>query len=471
MKVLLIYPPLNKIVKTQHPDSIERDAPGRPPPLGLLYVASSVERSKKHTVEILDTIIDGLSYDDIERGLRKNQPDVVGIYSNVFTYRDVLRVAQLTKKLSNDIHVCLGGPLVAAYPGEVMQQKCFDSGVVGEGEISYNELLDCLDSGKPLNTVRGIVYKENGRIIITPPRNVNRNLDSLPFPARHLTPYKKYYDLIGRQKVMTTISTSRGCPNRCLFCNRIELDVYRPRSPKNVVDEIEHCLKMGIEEFFFIDDTFTCDRPRAIGICDEIVKRKLNIKWDIRTRVDALDEELIKKLKTAGCTMIRIGVESGSDRILRQLNKKITVVQIEETVELLQKHKIDFIPYILFGNPTETREEIMESISFTIKMDPIFAVFGILLILPKTDLFYRGLKEGIFKEDFWREFILNPTDDFTPLFWEERFTLKELSEILALAHSKFYRRPRYLFNRLVEIRSIEDLKRKFGVGIRILLGV
>lgn len=471
MKVLLIYPPLHKIVKTQHPDSIEKDAPGKPPPLGLLYVAGSVVRNCKHELHIIDAIIDNLSYKQIEDRVRKTGPDVVGIYATIFTFRDVLDIARIVKSINKNIHVCVGGPLIVAYPEEAMTHVNFDSAIVEEGEISFVELLDCIDKKKPLHSVKGILYRENGQVRMAEARQPIEDLDSLPFPARELVPYKKYYDLIGREKIMTTISTSRGCPNRCAFCNRLGINVYRMRSPKNVVDEIEECIKLGIGEFFFIDDTFTHDRERVIAICDEILKRRLHIKWDVRTRVDALDNELAIKMKEAGCSLVRIGIESGSDKVLKQLNKRLTVAQVEKTISALQKAQLDFVPYFIFGNPSETMEDIMKSIDFAIKLNPPYVVFAILLIMPKTDIFYRGMKGGIFKNDFWRDFVLNPTDNFKPLFWTENFSEEELDEILALAHRKFYRRPRYLLERLLEIRSITDLRRKLGIGLKILYGV
>lgn len=468
MKVLLIYPPLEKMIKTQHPDALEKVSVGHLPPLGLLYVAGYLEARSSHQVEVLDALMDHMSYQQVEERIRKSKPQVVGIYSTIFTWIDVLNVTRLVKKIDKNIHVCLGGPLVSVYPEDIMERDSIDSAVIEEGEVSFTELVNHLEENKPLERVRGIIYRENGCIKKTEPREGIPDLDTLPFPARHLISYKNYYDLIGRRKPMTTISTSRGCPNKCSFCNRIGLEGYRTRSPGNIVKEIEHCANLGIGEFFIIDDNFTLDRQRVMGFCNLLIKKKLPIDWDIRTRVDAIDEEMVDKLKAAGCKMVRFGVESGTEEILKVLNKKLTVKKIEETFDILKRKGMRYIPYFIIGCPTETREQIMKTIDLAIKLDPPYVVFAILLILPKTTIFYEGLERGLYKNDFWLDFIRNPAEDFKPKFWVENFTEKELDELLVLAHKKFYARPGYILRRLLEIRSLKEFSTKANVGFRIL---
>lgn len=468
MKVLLIYPPLDHMLKTQHPDALEKVAVGQLPPLGLLYVAGYLQTHSPHQVEVLDAIMYRTSYQQIEERIRKSSPQVVGIYSTVFTWIDVLKTTELVKRIDRNIHVCLGGPLVSTYPEDIMERDSIDSAIIEEGEISFTELVNHLAENKPLEKVRGILYRKNGNIIRTEPREVVGDLDTLPFPARHLISYRNYYDLIGRRRPMTTISTSRGCPNKCAFCNRIGLQGYRTRSPENIVKEIEHCVSMGIGEFFIIDDNFTLDRQRVMDFCDLLIKKRLPIDWDIRTRVDAVDEEMVERLKAAGCKMIRFGVESGTDDILKVLNKKLTVRRIEETFDILKRKGMRYIPYFIIGCPTETREQIMKTIELAIKLDPPYVVFAVLLILPKTTLFFEGLEKGLFKNDFWLDFIKNPREDFKPKFWVENFTEKELDELLAYAHKRFYVRPGYILQRLLEVRSWSEFLTKANVGLKII---
>ena len=179
-----------------------------------------------------------------------------------------------------------------------------------------------------------------------------KNLDDIPFPARHLVPYKKYSSLLSKGSIVTTIFTSRGCPFQCSFCDRPHLGKsFRARSAKNVVDEIEECVNMGIHDFLFYDDTFTIKRERVLEICNEIINKRLDIAWDIRTRIDVVNEEMLKHLKKAGCQGIHYGIEAGSEKILKVLQKGITIEQAKQVFDLTRKHKIPILAYFMIGNP------------------------------------------------------------------------------------------------------------------------
>ena len=180
-----------------------------------------------------------------------------------------------------------------------------------------------------LKKVRGLVFKDGGEVINTGAPPLVDDLDSLPFPARDLTPYMKYYSLIAKTQPVTTMITSRGCPYRCLFCDRPHLGKrFRPRTAMNVVDEMEQCVGMGIREFLIYDDTFTVNRKRVLDICSEIKRRGLGIGWDVRARVDTITPDMLAAMKDAGCDRIHYGVESGSPEIIETLRKGITIEQV-----------------------------------------------------------------------------------------------------------------------------------------------
>ena len=467
MKVLLINPPSENELIGNNPSIIEEER-GYNPPLGILYIAGYLEKHTNFGVEVVDTQAEEIGYDRLKNVIRAKLPDVVGITAMTFTIIDVIKVINLIKSIRPEIKIVLGGPHVHIYPEETINISGVDFLVLGEGEVPFKELVENIDNPARLRSIPGLVFKENGRVVNTGARPLNENLDSLPFPARHLTPVQKYSSLMARRSPITTMFTSRGCPYRCTFCDRPHLGKnFRARSAMNVVDEMEECVKLGINEFLIYDDTFTIDRQRVIDVCDEIKRRKLNIGWDIRARVNNIDRELLRKLKEANCERIHYGVESGNPEILKILNKGITIERVRTTFKETKDAGISVLAYFMIGCPKETRKEVMETIAFAKELKPDFVHITIFTPFPATEIYKIGLKDGIIKEDFWREFAKNPVPGFQPKCWEENFTREELQELIVYAYKSFYTRPRYILKRLSHIRSIGEFKRMARAGLKV----
>jgi radical SAM superfamily enzyme YgiQ (UPF0313 family) len=318
--------------------------------------------------------------------------------------------------------------------------------------------------------VKGICCLADGKAVMTPERPLLETLDELPFPARQLTKYDRYYSVIGREKVSTTLMTSRGCPFRCNFCFVQYGGRYRMRSAESVIAEIEECLKLGISEFFFFDEIFTADKRRVMAFCDAVIQRRLGIIFDIRSRIDTIDEELLGKLKQAGCARIQYGIESGCDEILLAMNKKITVSQARKTVELTKKAGIDVFLDFMIGYPGETLEQIRATVKFAKELDPAYVQFGITTLFPGTKIYADALKSGFLKEDFWRKAAQDPKGPIVPPFASERFDRRQLEQLLRRAYISFYFRPRYLFKRLAALRSLTELRRHVTAGLGLLRG-
>ncbi len=470
MKVLLIYPPSFDMITTNVPDIIDEET-GKYPPLGVMYIAAGIERFTRWEVDILDTQIGPMDYHQLEEEIRKRQPDVVGIEALTFSLVDVYHTASVVKKVSQDILVVLGGPHVFLFPEESIASCHVDALCLGEAEYSFPEFLKCIEQNHPFDTVPGIVYKRQGQILYTGAPHLLDNLDQLPFPARHLVPYKKYYSVLAKGQFLTTMMTSRGCPARCIFCDRPHLGkTFRARSASNVVDEIEECVKrFDIREFFFYDDTFSINRERVLAICQEILGRKLDILWDIRARVNTMDTEVLSALKRAGCARIHYGIEAGTPEILNVLKKGITLEKVKEVFRLTKKVRIQSLGYFMIGNPTETKEQIEETLRFSQSIDADYIHLSLTTPFPGTELYQMGLEQGIFNRDYWREFAKTPAKEFTPELWEEHVTREELIEFMMHAYKRFYTRPSYLLRQLLHIRSVPELVRKGKAGMKLLL--
>lgn len=468
IKILLINPPDINTLVGNNPTIIDTER-GHNPPLGLLYLASYIINNTQHEVKVLDCQVDEMSFKEIKNFITGYNPDVIGLTAMTFTLLDCLEVAKIAKEVNQDIQVVFGGPHPHIFPLETINLPNVDFLVIGEGESAILNLLDSIDDKEKLKQVKGLVFKHNGKEFINPVPSFIDDLNTIPFPARNLSPYKKYSSLLAKRSPVTTMITSRGCPYKCSFCDRPHLGkIFRARSALNVVNEIEECVNMGIKEILIYDDTFTIDRQRVIDICDELIKRNLDVGWDIRARVNTVDYEMLKKLKKAGCERIHYGVESGNPEILKVLKKGITLDQVRKAFDLTKKAGISTLGYFMIGSPTETRETIMQTINFAKSLKCDFAHFTVTTPFPSTELYRDGLNKGIIKNDYWREFAKNPDPNFKPPFWEENLSREELLSLLNLAYKKFYTRPYYIMKRLVKIRSFEEFRRKFKAGLKVL---
>ncbi|MDD2753504.1 MAG: radical SAM protein [Candidatus Portnoybacteria bacterium] len=468
MKILLISPPDSNEILSCNPELVKKER-GCDPPLGLLYLAGYLEKQPGLEIKVLDTQVEKLDYRQIEERVREFMPDVVGMTIMTFTIFDVLEVVKIVKKISPTIKVALGGPHAHIYPKETLDLPGVDFAILGEGEAALAGLLANINQPEKLKMVKNLAFKHNGQFINTGVQDFIKDLDSLPFPARHLVPYKKYTNLLAKKTPHTTMFTSRGCPYQCTFCDRPTMGrFFRARSAKNIVDEMAQCVKMGIEEIFIYDDTFTVDRQRVIAICDEIQRRGLKFTWDIRARVNTVDEEVLTKLKAAGCERIHYGVEAGTEKILKVLNKGIHLDQALAVFRLTQKIGISTFAYFMIGAPEETKADVLASIEFAKKLNPAFVQVTTLTPFPATKIYLDALATGQISNDYWLEFARHPKRDFQTPHWTKILSEEELRELSTRFYKEFYVRPGYIFKQLLQIRSLGELIKKSKAGLKII---
>ena len=293
MRILLVFPPSRRILRTTQP-SFVAGSKGTTPPLGLLYLASAIKAQTGHKVRVLDMQLPGSNYQDLVREIREYQPRVVGVSTITFMLLDVLETVRQVKLASQglpqEVAVVCGGPHVTIFPRETASQPGVDYAIGGEAEYSFPALLNHLGDDEALANIAGVCFERGGRMRKGPEPELIMDLDAVTRPDRRLIPFERYASILASGGLMTTMMTSRGCPYKCIFCDRLG-KVFRPISAKNVVAEIEGCVDLGIREFFMHDDTFTVQRERVLKICELIVQKGWDITLDCRSRVNTIDEE------------------------------------------------------------------------------------------------------------------------------------------------------------------------------------
>ncbi len=413
-KILLVFPPV--VFSRESPKQIM-------PPLGISSLAAFL--GNEFEVRLLDAAVEGyetervinkrflrygLTDEQIKQRISDFTPDVTGVsclYSSQFS--QAIRICEISKAILPDTITVIGGAHPTFLPELCLVHKCLDFIIMGEGELSLKELLLYMNSGKPIVNVEGIAFRVNGSVKINPSRCLIENLDFLPFPARHLLPLKKYFDidmpmgLVSRQHPPINLITSRGCPFQCSFCSSCHYwgDRYRARSVENVLREMESLKEMGIRELKFFDDNLTYDSERAKKIFKSMVHKKFGFTWNCPNGIAAstLDEEMIKLMKDSGCYEITLAIESGDQEVLTNLLKKpVDLKKIKEITSLIKKNNINTYGFFIIGFPGETKQQIYNTLNFidNLKLDRI-SLF-IANPLPGTEIYKECIKKGYIKE-------------------------------------------------------------------------
>ncbi|MEM1660333.1 MAG: radical SAM protein [Candidatus Bathyarchaeia archaeon] len=429
MKVTLVNPPYPKSAH-QHPPFI---------PLSLAYLGAISEQDG-HEVTIIDCQGERLSHEDFRRKLEKIDSDVVGITSATLTYKSALKIARIAKEVYPNCITILGGCHATFWDVNALEEcSSLDIIVRKEGELTFKELLNKLEHKEKIDTIQGITFRKGNKIFRNEDRPFIENLDDLPFPAHHLFNLKAYSKVGG---VIVPVMTSRGCVYWCDFCSAVRMfgRKYRMRSPKNVVDEMEAVYtKYGVRQFTFYDDAFTVDQKRVEEICDEIIKRRLDIKWDCETRVDMVNRSLLEKMKRAGCIAIWFGVESGCQMIIDRMKKQFKIEQTRKAFRLAHEVGLMTVASVILGFPGETEETAWETINFVKSLNPADVGFYIATPYPGTPLYDLVKEKGWLKtEDF------DKYDTATPVFETPYLSMEKLKEIRFRAYQQFYLRPNYI---------------------------
>ena len=463
MKIALVYPPFLNSIQTTLPDFVNENE-GFFQPLGILYLASYLKWHKKDCeILIIDAAAEGLDHSQIGRRIESFSPDIVGISCWTFSLIDSIKTAREAKARMPHLLVCLGGPHATIYPRETVSFKEVDFVITGDGEYPFAELLRQLSSGRDFDRVPNLYYKKNGNIEKSPLIHIEKNLDGLPCPDRTLVPMKNYHSIIDKGESITTMITSRGCPFQCRFCFQQNTG-WRYREIPGIIEEMQQCVSLGIKNFFIFDETFTVNKKRVLSLCDEIIRRKIGINWSCRSRVDTIDEEIMGRLKKAGCSRISFGVESASEKVLKQLNKKINISRVKDVFRLAKKKGLITLADFMIGCPGEDKDATSETVKLALELNPDYVQFSLFTLFPATELYKEALEKGIVKRDVWLEYAKQPDREFKPPLWDI-YKEEEARALLIGAYKKFYFRTSYMVTRMLGLRSMNEFNKYFKAGL------
>lgn len=472
-KILLINPPYS--LEDRYGKNMKHFG-GHAEPLGLAYLAAAV-RQDGPDVEILDAPVLDYTIEMIAEKVKKERIRIAGISILTPSYSPAKATAQAIKKASPDTVVVLGGAHATILPEETLRDIGNDIVVIGEGENTLRELTRAILQNGDLRQVPGLAFLDNGRIIRTAPREFEKDIDKFPPPARDLLPMNRYFLTATRVKgkgFCGTVIVARGCPFNCAFCSHTFGRTFRAHSPGRIVSEIQDLIdKYGASEINLEADILTLQKPFLMALCDEIINKGLHkkIKWTCESRADTLSLEGLKKMKEAGCWQISLGIESGVDRLLKELGKNETTEQIRKAARMIRDAGITIRGFFMLGVPTETREESLKTIEFAKELDPDWAQFTVTIPFPGTPMFEKLKASGEIGSFNWDEYRTWAGWKGSQLPWvTQGRSSEEMHYLQKYAMRSFYLRPKMFFRFLRKVNSWKVFK-KYLAGLFILLKI
>jgi radical SAM superfamily enzyme YgiQ (UPF0313 family) len=466
MKCVLAMPSWS--LADSHTKAMRSTVAGVWPPPGLMSIAA-VLREAGHEVTILDGTL--LSHEEILSGIDEIGPGFLGISCVSLLWPRAMKLAGDVKKRHPDIHIAVGGPGPSYF-----REKCFeesgdiDTVCLREGEYTVREIVERLEKGAGLDGCQGTIIRTTDGIQHNPERPLIENLDELPPYALDLVDMHKYEPPVGHfsRLPIAQMMSARGCHLKCIYCYRVNGKSIRLKSAENVVDEMEYYIRrFGVREIKFWDDLFTFSKKRVLEICDEIRKRKLDVTWFCASRVDTIDEEMIRNMAEAGCWCILYGIETGVPKNQKTIRKNLDLSRVEQTIKLTHKHGIKSFATFILGIPGETYEEGLQTIEFAKKINAFYTEFFTFTPFPGSPVYEDIGKHGTISSRL--EDIGMHRMGFVPY----SMTKEQLSNLCSRAYRSVYMRPQYVIKLFLSIRSWMDVKNilRGAIGIsNMLLG-
>ena len=394
-------------------------------------------------LEFIDAQVRGYSVAKLIEYIAERKPEMIVMYIEQIKFNvDLFLINELKKRINT--FVVFVGPLATAMDKEIIEKyPAVDCVCRGEFDYIIGEIAECVSQNKNLDEISGITFRKEGQVIKSGPSRHVEDLDRLPFPAYDLIKFNDYTESVFVELPTATMITSRGCPHQCIYCwfpQTMYSHKWRAQSPERVVSEIEYLVNnFGVKEIRIDDDIYELDKKRVMDICRLIIERKIKISYAPQCRADLLDEEMIKMLKSSGCSRIMIGNESGNQMILDKIKKKLDLKDTARIVKLLKKYKIDVHTCFMIGFPWDSEETIRDTIKFACALNTEFCQITIATPLPGTE-YYRMVKANgnLITED------LSKYDGFSsPVVKYDHLTKEKIAALEIEAYRKYFLRPRY----------------------------
>ncbi|MFA5167167.1 MAG: radical SAM protein [Candidatus Omnitrophota bacterium] len=418
------------------------------PPITLAVLANLA--MEKGSVRLVDGNVEDLSLQDLFKDIKAFGPDLLVINTGFPSIDEDMAVAKKIKDEFPKVKLLAFGVFFTLLEGEAMKPYSFlDLAIQGEPEETFRELLAALEKGESgFDKILGLMYRKGREFFVNSKRALIADLDKIPRPARNLLKNDRYR-LPHNDKTFTLINVARGCPFPCIYC--IVRPYYggkvRKHSVAYVIEEIRECIeKYGVQEFLFWEEVFTLDRDYAFDLCDAMLENKFDFKWAATTRVGLLDEELLQKMKAAGCYLLGLGIESGVQEILDNAKKKQTLEDVRRAVALCKKAGIRTMGHFIFGLPGETRETAEKTIQFLLSLDLDYMQSYCAVPYPKTEFGTMAKEKGWIRTVPWSQYDFGGTSivDMGTL------TPEDVTYFRERAFKKFYYRPLYLIKKIRE---------------------
>ena len=369
------------------------------PPLGVLYVVSTLE-ANGFDADVLDASLDTLSDERIVDEVRRRDPDVIGLSCTTHTRLEMRDLAAAVKDAFPEKFIVAGGPHVSFCPEETLENTAVDAVVIGEGEMKTLDLF----AGKPMAEIPGLAYRDDGRIVVNPNKGFIEDLDALPSPARHKVDLDRYPGYSTLKHRTTHVLSNRGCPFGCLYCSATYFwgKSTRSLSARKVIGEIENLVtNYGIRAIYFYDDAFTADKNKARKVCEALIEKNLDLVWGTSTRIDLVNEELLTLMARAGCRQIDYGLETLNLDVQRRVGTKATYERARDTIRMTADAGIKHVKvYLIIGLPGDTPEQLRETFAKTLSTVATEVSSQILRVYPGTPIEELARERGIIPEDF-----------------------------------------------------------------------
>jgi len=422
-------------------------------PLSIVFLGSFLE-NQGYEVRLFDEQIELLTENRIQEIVNEFHPGTIGFTCTTPGMARAHEIAADIKNINPEIKVVMGNIHPTVLPEETLQDPNVDVVVRGEGEFTFLEYLQAIESSGSLTKIDGLSHRLNGRFNHTVNRKYEKDLDVFP-PVnwKLLTDYNDSYTI-------EWILTSRGCPYKCVFCSARSVSgfKYRFNSPQRVIEEVDVVVRdYGAKFFSFADDNFVVRKARTMAICDLLIERGYHktTKWLCQTRADAVDEPLLEHMREAGCEYISFGIETGTQRLLDLIRKSVKIEVIENAVNMAHRVGIKTRGSFMLGLPTETKEDSLATIDFAMKLPLDIAKFNLAVPYPGTELLNMAIAEGLQITDDWSNINTAAGLSNTQAFYVPKGrTMKELARLQKLAHTKFYLRPKQIW-RILKRENID----------------